>query len=189
MRHSSSSLLGFIRAAAAGGEREFCIGRKIIPCFDFLPKMFVRVLLVCSCLVFLAGNNMLAESARSYRRGDGGCRAVRGAVGRRGGGCIGVGVQIRTMAAGGRLLNRINNICNGLDRQRRPFGNTWPGRRTRPPTRCLPCTFRYLEFRLTPGVGDTHRIVQQRNSNVFYYTPDHYCSFFRINNIHGPCRT
>lgn len=87
------------------------------------------------------------------------------------GGCLSKGVAIPTIDSEGQLLQRIDQICTGKDVYRKSFLNR---------ERCLPKGNGYLEFNLYPGSGDKNRIVQQKFSNLFYFTDDHYRSFYEV---------
>ena len=89
------------------------------------------------------------------------------------GGCLSQNTTIPTVAAGqlnGNLANRINDIRTGGGSSK-----TFQNREG-----CLPAQRSYLEFRLYPNIPDANRIVQQASSNVFYFTNDHYSSFYKV---------
>ena len=90
------------------------------------------------------------------------------------GGCIAEGTIIPFVSAQGLnedLYSRINDIRKGGDQSREVFQNR---------EGCLPPNLSYLEFRLYPNKADANRIVWQKNSEVFYFTKDHYISFYQV---------
>lgn len=117
--------------------------------------MLAKAVLVSRCLVLLLLASLwLAEGVPA-------------------GGCLSENTTIPLVAAGklnGDLANRINNIRTG-GTDSKTFMNK---------EGCLPPYHSYLEFRLYPQVADANRIVQQKYSDVFYFTNDHYSSFYKV---------
>ena len=71
------------------------------------------------------------------------------------------------------LPSRINQIQNGDTKSRKIFENR---------ERCLPYApyGRYLEYRLYPNKADANRIVRQQYKNIYYFTQNHYASFYKV---------
>lgn len=88
------------------------------------------------------------------------------------GGCLADGTSIPTMAASqvNNLSLRINQIKNGDTDSRKDFMNR---------EKCLPGGS-YYEYRLYPSNADTNRIIMNRVSSEYYFTGDHYESFYKV---------
>lgn len=120
--------------------------------------MLARAVLVLPCLVLLFSSQSAVFGEWSPA-----------------GGCLSQNTTIPAVAAGGLngdLPNRINDIRTGANQGSKTFMNR---------ESCLPAKRSYLEFRLYPDIADANRIVQQVSSNVFYFTKDHYSSFYKVN--------
>ena len=95
------------------------------------------------------------------------------------GGCLSSKAEIPSMNASvaslfPNLRRRIYEIVNFDIRSRKVFYNR---------EGCLPPPLtKYLEYRLDPQVADALRIVALGNYQIFYFTLDHYNTFFRIPN-------
>lgn len=89
------------------------------------------------------------------------------------GGCLADGVPIPTLpvSAVNDLGSRINDIKNGNTESWKHFQNR---------ESCLPGGYDYSEYRLYPSEADANRIVVQEENEVFYFTSDHYTSFYKI---------
>ena len=88
------------------------------------------------------------------------------------GGCIAKGTSIPTISASevNDLSERINEIKSG-ESSWKVFNNR---------EKCLPKGKTYSEYRLYPNVADANRIVQDMTSHAFYFTKDHYKSFYKV---------
>ena len=138
------------------GAEQIAVNSKVHSLPGSSVKMLARAMLVSPCLVLLLLASLgLAEKVPS-------------------GGCLSQNTTIPKVAAGqlnGDLANRINDIRTGGDQGSKTFMNR---------EGCLPPKLSYLEFRLYPQVADANRIVQQLSSGVFYFTKDHYTSFYKV---------
>ena len=69
------------------------------------------------------------------------------------------------------LKNRINQIKNG-DTKSKTFENR---------EECLPyAPYGYLEYRLDPNKANAKRIVKEQFGNTYYFTLNHYKSFYKV---------
>ncbi len=96
------------------------------------------------------------------------------------GGCLAQNVHIpyfdADMAASyPNLKKRIYEIINLNKRSMKVFENR---------EGCLPTLSNgYLEYRLNPQIADKFRIVALSNFAIFYFTADHYVSFYRVPDV------
>lgn len=89
-------------------------------------------------------------------------------------GCLAHGTNIPSVPASevnDDLSDRINEIKNGDTRTWKHFENR---------EKCLPQGWNYSEYRLYPSKADANRIVRDEANYLFYFTSDHYESFYRI---------
>lgn len=90
------------------------------------------------------------------------------------GGCLAKNTTIYKVQARSlnkKLPSRIIDIRNGDTASMKIFHNNG---------NCLPVKGSYLEFRLEPNVADANRIVREKSSHTFYFTRDHYTSFYKV---------
>ena len=94
------------------------------------------------------------------------------------GGCLAQGTHIPTIAAStvNNLVSRINQIKNGNTNSKKHFQNR---------ERCLPASNYYSEYRLYPSKADANRIVVEEVNTTYYFTKDHYETFYRISILHN----
>lgn len=91
-----------------------------------------------------------------------------------GGGCLHKGSPIPSNWASELnkdLDSRINDIKYGKTEEKTTFHNR---------EGCLPDGYSYTEYKLYPAISDKNRIVVQEENEVFYFTNDHYRSFYKI---------
>lgn len=127
--------------------------------------MLANVLLVTLCLALFASQNAALKVKESaYRIPPGGC--------------ISAGTHIAVEDAAdlnSYLPNRINDIIQGTADEPHWFSN-FEG--------CLvgkPNQYPYWSYYLYPDTHDANRVIRYDDSNtVFYFTNDHYSTFYRV---------
>lgn len=119
---------------------------------------FTVAVFLSSCL--LLGLSVVL-TARPAALPEGGCVARDAAI-------YGVSASILHR----NLTRRIEEIESGDTDSEKVFKNK---------ERCLPRTSeKYFEYRLTPSDPDANRIVWLRAEDKFYFTMDHYKSFYQV---------